>query len=260
MSCFLLPPCLYKAVSLLCLEGLFVMALWTAQAEKTWENFRICVLTPSSNMPFDWTLGLALEILCGCPQWDSIAQMWAAEASPKDWLRTGLVSLSNLELAGGCEAALSVPFFLPTYLSCTPRLSSTEVFELLTPWYQWELYAYRGNRQQTSVRDPGLRFWICHLAYVDDDKIEKGLLWRNGLVAWNCWDFALIWRLKNGTEEDPVILSELPWYQFSLLNSSCCLARLQWRQWLSKPCSCMLSNPSAGILNPSPSHTKNLHY
>lgn len=78
----------------------------------------------------------------------------------------------------------------------------------------------------------------------------------NVLVAWNCWDFALLWRLRNGTEEDPVILSELEWSQSSLMKSGCCLAGLQWIDWLSKPSNCTLSFPSAGVLNPSPSHTK----
>lgn len=145
MSCFLLPPCLHKAVSLQSLADLFVMALWKAQAGKMWGNFRLCVLTLCSNVCFAWTVGLSLGALCGCPQWGSIVQMWAAETRPEGWLRVGPVPSSNLEPPGGCEAAFSA-FFLPTYLSCTPRLSSTEVFELLMPWYQWELCAYTGNR------------------------------------------------------------------------------------------------------------------
>lgn len=44
--------------------------------------------------------------------------------------------------------------------------------------------------------DPGLRFWVSCLPCVDDDRIEKALLWRNVLVAWNCWDFTLLCRLR----------------------------------------------------------------
>lgn len=64
-------------------------------------------------MYFSWTLGLSLGALYGCPQWGSVAQMWAAEASPECWLRVGPVPSSNLELPGGCKAAFSVPFSFP---------------------------------------------------------------------------------------------------------------------------------------------------
>lgn len=111
--CFLLSPCLHKALSLLCLTGLFAMPLWKAQSEKKWENFKSCLLTLCSNVCFAWALGLCLRALCGHPQWVSLAQMWAAEASPKGWLSVGPVPSSNLELPGGCEAAFSVPFSFP---------------------------------------------------------------------------------------------------------------------------------------------------
>lgn len=113
MSCFLLPPCLHKAVSLQSLAGLFVMALWKAQAGKMWGNFRLCVLILCGNVCFAWTVGLSLGALCGCPQWGSIVQMWAAETRPEGWLRVGPVPSSNLEPPGGCEAAFSVPFCFP---------------------------------------------------------------------------------------------------------------------------------------------------
>lgn len=78
-----------------------------------WENFRSCLLTLCSKVCFSWGLGLSFGALCGRPQWGSIAQMWAAEAPPKGWLRVGPLPSNNLELPGGCEAALSVPFSFP---------------------------------------------------------------------------------------------------------------------------------------------------
>lgn len=62
---------------------------------------------------FCLSTGFCLRVLCGHPQWGSLAQMWAAEASPKGWLSVGPVPSSNLELPGGCEAAFSVPFSFP---------------------------------------------------------------------------------------------------------------------------------------------------
>ena len=109
MSCFLLPLCLHKAVSLPCLEGHFVTALWTAQAENLWD-LKSYLPTLCNDVRFSWTLGLSLGALCGPPQWGSITQVWAAEASPKGWLRVGPVPSSNLELPGGCKVALTVSF------------------------------------------------------------------------------------------------------------------------------------------------------
>lgn len=39
----------------------------------------------------------------------------------------------------------------------------------------------------------------------------------------------------------------------------CWVAGLQWREWLPKCCSCILSSHSASVQNPSPLHTKSLH-
>lgn len=102
------------------------------------------------------------------------------------------------------------------YLSCTSRLSSAEVFELLVPWYQWEPWQEIDSKHLYKIQ--AWDFGLCCLPCVDDDRIENGLLWRNVLVAWNCWDFALLCRLKN-SREDPAIHGGLQWSsQSSLLR------------------------------------------
>lgn len=250
------------AVSPPCPAGVFVNILWTAQAEKTGENFRPCVLTLCSNVHFAWTLGLFLGALCGCPQWGFVAQMWAAEVSPNGWLRVGPVPSSNLELPGGCEAALSLCLF-PSHVFVLH--SKAQVLRYLS----FLLPEISGNYVPTQEIGSNhlLQIWtwdfgslVYHVWWDLCFRTEKLLLWRDILLTWSCWDFAFLQRLKNVTEEYFAILSKLPWSQSSLLRSGCCLARLQWREWLSKPCSCTPSSSSAGVLNPSPLHTMSLHY
>lgn len=193
MSCFLLPPCLHKALSIPCPAGLFATPLWTSQAEKMSGNFRFYLLTLCDNECFAWALGLSLGALCGHPQQGSWAQMWVAEASPKGCLSVRPVAFSNVELPEGCEAALSVPF---SFLHICLVLQGSAPWKHLSSSLLDISVSYMPTQEIDSKHLLRiLRFWISHyhvLMVTESKGTFRHYCKADVLVAWGCWDVALL--------------------------------------------------------------------
>lgn len=166
--------------------------------------------------------------------------MWAAEVSPKGWLRVGAMPSSNLEPPGGCETALSVPLSFPRIClvlqgSAPQRYLSSSLVGISVSLDRKQI-ANICTRSRPEVLNPlvyhvlmmtGLKrdyceetFWWPEIAEIllcsaDLQTVQMILLYRvtyNGHASALCWGVLAGWAaVEKVTFQVLQLCIELPW-------------------------------------------------